>query len=164
MPLTSCTRCSNSFYAKPSALSKGNGKYCGLECYKTSKKSGLEIPCDICGRVSYKRKTDIVRSQSGKFFCGKSCQTRWRNQLYIGDKHKNFTTGESSYRSVMERAKTPRICRVCQTSDFRVLAVHHIDKNRKNNSLKNLAWLCHNCHFLVHHYEGDREKFMAAMV
>lgn len=164
MPTVQCKACTEKFYAKPSWIEKGNGKYCSLACYKKLKRTGQEFACATCGRVSYKKQVDIKRSKSGKFFCNKSCQTQWRNQLYIGSDHKNFTTGESSYRAVMERAKVPRVCRLCKAKDVRVLAVHHIDKNRKNNKITNLAWLCHNCHFLVHHYEGDREKFMAAMV
>lgn len=82
----------------------------------------------------------------------------------MGEQHKNYTTGSSTYRAVMERQSTPKICRLCKTKDPRVLAVHHIDKNRRNNKLKNLAWLCHNCHFLVHHDQGEREKFMATIV
>ncbi|MBI4281264.1 HNH endonuclease [Candidatus Uhrbacteria bacterium] len=37
----------------------------------------------------------------------------------------------------------------------RVLLVHHIDENRKNNVLSNLVWLCRNCHFLVHKYNEN---------
>lgn len=164
MPYVPCARCSSTFYAKPSWIREGNGKYCSMDCYREAKQNGKEVPCDLCGKKSYKQKKDLARSKSGKFFCSKSCQTQWRNRVYVGDKHKNFTTGESSYRQVLKRADVPMRCAYCRTDDFRVLAVHHIDKNRKNNSLRNLAWLCHNCHFLVHHYEGDREKFMAAMV
>lgn len=164
MPQVQCKNCSAEFYAKPSWLKEGNGKYCALACYKEGRRAGKEVSCDLCGKLSYKQQRDLERSKSGKFFCGKSCQTRWRNELYIGEKHKNFTTGESSYRSVMERSHIPKACRLCKTADSRTLAVHHIDKNRKNNTLANLAWLCHNCHFLVHHYEGERAKFMAAMV
>ncbi|OYV63370.1 MAG: hypothetical protein B7X03_02035, partial [Parcubacteria group bacterium 21-58-10] len=111
-----------------------------------------------------KQGKDFKRSKSGLFFCSKSCQTRWRNQFFVGEKHANFTTGMNSYRSVLDRNRIPKICRRCKMADARALAVHHIDKNRKNNTLKNLAWLCHNCHFLVHHYEEEREKFMAAIV
>jgi hypothetical protein len=164
MPLTRCEKCTSSFYAKPSALKRGNGKYCSSRCQYLVQKTGKEIPCEMCGLVTYKQQRDLERSKSRKFFCGKSCQTRWRNQLYVGNKHKNFTTGESSYRAVMNRAKVLKKCRLCKTDDARLLAVHHIDKNRQNNIIKNLAWLCHNCHFLVHHYECERAKFMAAMV
>lgn len=59
---------------------------------------------------------------------------------------------------MLGRNKIPKICTLCKTEDSRILAVHHIDKNRRNNDLKNLIWLCHNCHFLVHHYDVEREK------
>ncbi len=164
MPKVACVTCKNPFYSKPSWIQKGFGKYCSTKCYRSTLRKGRDIACEICGRSTYKQAKDIDRSKSGKFFCNKSCQTRWRNQLYIGELHKNFTTGESSYRVVLARARILKLCRLCKTSDSRVLAVHHIDKNRKNNKLTNLAWLCHNCHFLVHQYEGERVKFMATMV
>lgn len=164
MPVVSCQSCSRSFNAKPFWLKKGYGKYCSSACHHKGMRMGKEIICDICGVPSYKQPKALLNSKSGKFFCGKSCQTRWRNQLYIGEKHANFKTGENAYRAVLERNKVPKRCRLCKTEDIRVLAAHHIDKNRKNNNLENLAWLCHNCHFLVHHYEKDREAFMATIV
>ena len=164
MAMAVCIQCGSEFYAKPFWLKRGWGKYCSSKCQHEGMRTGKEIPCHICGKVTYKQEKDLKRSKSGLFFCSKSCQTQWRNQLFVGEKHANFTTGMNSYRSVLDRNKIPRICRLCKTTDARALAVHHIDKNRKNNTLKNLAWLCHNCHFLVHHYDVEREKFMAAIV
>lgn len=51
------------------------------------------------------------------------------------------------------------MCTLCKTEDKRVLATHHIDRNRLNNSVNNLAWLCHNCHFLVHHDNVETQRF-----
>ncbi len=162
--MVSCNYCDKVFYSKPSWIKKGNGKYCSAPCHHTAMRNGKDKICAVCGQKTYKNLKALKGSKSGKFFCSKSCQTRWRNQLYIGEKHKNFKTGEHAYRSTMGRAKIPKICRLCKTDDYRVLAVHHIDKNRKNNTLSNLAWLCNNCHFLVHHDKEEREKFMAAIV
>lgn len=162
--MTPCKTCNKTFYAKPFWLKQGYGKYCSPDCQYAGMRKGKEKPCFICGKVTYKKQKQLKGSKSGKFFCSKSCQTKWRNQLYIGEKHANFTTGMNSYRSVLGRHKVPKSCKLCKTTDARVLAVHHIDKNRKNNRLSNLAWLCHNCHFLVHHDEESREKFMAAIV
>jgi hypothetical protein len=64
---------------------------------------------------------------------------------------------------VIERGGVPKICRLCKTEDCRVLAVHHSDRNRQNNTLGNLLWLCHNCHHLVHRYEPEREKLAVLM-
>ena len=159
-----CKVCTASFYAKPYWLKKGYGKYCSSVCQYKDQKKGKEVPCDICGTLSYKQPKSLTGSKSGKFFCGKSCQTKWRNQLYIGEKHKNFKTVMHSYRALLVRNEIPMVCNLCKTMDDRIIAAHHIDKNRRNNTLENLAWLCHNCHFLVHHYEGERKKFMAAIV
>ena len=160
MPTVPCTHCSTTFYAKPSAIQKGNGKYCSMECHTEAKRKGKEVACATCAKKVYRQGKDLKRSQSGKYFCDKSCQTTWRNRLYVGEKHKNFRTGESSYRERMKRSKVLKECRLCHTRDTRVLAVHHIDKNRSNNKIENLAWLCHNCHFLVHHYEGVHKAFV----
>jgi hypothetical protein len=164
MPIVNCNQCNKSFNAKPSWIVKGSGKFCSKVCQHRALRKGREVPCDMCGKVTYKQAKDLSRSKSGKFFCSKSCQTQWRNQLYIGEHHKNFVNGRSSYRATLTRANVERTCVLCRTQDLRILAVHHIDKNRKNNTLENLAWLCHNCHFLIHHDEGEREKFMAAIV
>jgi hypothetical protein len=158
-----CKQCEKVFSVKPFWIKKGFGKYCSAACQHLGMRKGKDVSCATCGKTAYKKLKALRGSKSGLFFCGKSCQTRWRNQLYIGDKHANFVDGLHSYRSVLERNKVPKICCLCKTADTRVLAVHHIDKNRKNNALSNLAWLCHNCHFLVHHYDAPREEFMAAL-
>ena len=80
--------------------------------------------------------------------------------VFIGPRHANWTGGQSTYKNVLLRSSVSRICRRCKTRDYRILTVHHIDKNRKNNHLRNLIWLCHNCHFLIHHYNKERERFV----
>lgn len=164
MAVAKCKTCKKDFNVKPFWIKKGFGKYCSPACQYLGMRKGKEKPCFICGKITYKKQKQLHGSKSRLFFCSKSCQTRWRNQLYIGSKHANFTTGMHSYRSVLNRHNIPKICRLCGSVDERVLAVHHLDKNRKNNTINNLAWLCHNCHFLVHHYDAEREKFMVAMV
>ena len=164
MPLVPCKQCKKPFYAKPSAVLEGNGKYCSIACHHAVIRKGKEVSCDMCGAAVYRSKKELGRSASKKFFCGKSCQTRWRNQTYVGERHKNFKTGIHAYRATLDRAGVPKICRLCKTTDYRILAVHHIDKNRKNNKVSNLAWLCHNCHFLIHHDAKERDRFMAAIV
>lgn len=84
--------------------------------------------------------------------------------MYTQEDHPNWRGGESSYRRVMNASERDKKCTLCLTKDYRVLAVHHIDKNRKNNDLSNLSWLCHNCHYLVHHFEEARVKFMKQII
>lgn len=163
MPTVNCRQCTVGFYIKPNRLARGWGKYCSNECKHLGLKTGSLIPCASCQKPSYKIKKAQERSKSGKFFCGKSCQTKWRNsQIYIGDNHANWKGGESSYRHILQRSSLERICAKCKTIDTRILAVHHKDKNRANNALSNLIWLCHNCHFLVHHYTNESKGFLTA--
>lgn len=159
-----CKVCGKDFNTKLYFVEHGGGKYCSTKCQYIGIKTGSMKACAVCGKESYKKLTQLQRSKSGKFFCGKSCQTKWRNQEFVGEKHANWKTGLHTYRNRMLQSGAPKICRLCKTADSRVLAVHHIDKNRQNNKLSNLAWLCHNCHFLVHHHEKEREKFMVPMV
>lgn len=161
MPIVSCKLCNKEFYGKPYFLKIGQAKYCSSACQYKARKQGKNIKCDVCGTETYKQLKQLEKSKSGKFFCSKSCQTIWRNHEFVGPKHANFVHGGASYKSVLNRHKIPQICNLCGTDDSRVLAVHHIDQNHKNNNLKNLAWLCHNCHFLVHHDMVEKSRFLA---
>lgn len=156
-----CKVCSKKFYAKPYFIRTGNAKYCSNTCFHVSRRNGRYVTCSICKKKAYKTQKALRCSKSGKYFCGKSCQTKWRNGYYIREKHPNWVNGESSYRLQLIKSKSLRKCGLCATKDVRVLSVHHIDQNRKNNTLQNLAWLCNNCHFLVHHYEDEKQAFLS---
>jgi len=151
MPYINCKICSNEFYAKPNWIKKGHGKYCSKKCQHESQKNGKIIKCFTCDKQAYRPGSDIKKSKSKKYFCGKSCQAIWRNTiLNSGLNHSNWKGGERAYRNILIRTKMPQICKKCATNDTRILIVHHLDKDRKNNNPMNLVWLCHNCHHLVH--------------
>ncbi len=158
MPNINCKICGEIFYAKPFWIRRGFGKYCSPECQHKGQKTGKLVKCFLCGKESYKTKNNLNRSKSGKFFCSKSCQTKWRNSIFFGSKHANWKGGRFAYKTVLVRKGVPQVCRICGTRDRRILAVHHLDRDKRNNSAKNLVWLCHNCHFLVHHYDVERSK------
>lgn len=50
------------------------------------------------------------------------------------------------------------ICNRCHSDDIDILCVHHIDKNRKNNSYENLETLCANCHYKIHWQDSKVRK------
>ncbi|MFA6177697.1 MAG: hypothetical protein WC694_02260 [Candidatus Paceibacterota bacterium] len=160
MPIVKCKICSKEFYGKPFFLKKGHAKYCSQQCMRVGSRTGKIVKCHSCGLEVYKTVKALRLSKSKTYFCTKSCQTKWRNSVFIGPKHANWKDGKHSYRSTMFRHKIPQICKICKTTDFRILAVHHIDRNKKNSSILNLAWLCFNCHFLLHHYKDVEEKFL----
>ena len=159
-----CKKCSGAFYAKPSWIKNGYGIYCSKACQHQAARTGREVTCHTCSSLVYKSPKALTGSKSGKFFCSKTCQTKWRNTFFSGKKHPNYKSGTSNYRTILEKSSTIQACTLCKTTDSRVLAAHHIDKNRKNNTIDNLAWLCHNCHHLVHHHKDEYKRFMAAIV
>lgn len=151
MPRVACTICSKEFYSKPSHQLLGWGKYCSIECRTHSQLKGKVVVCSWCRGDVYRTPKSLARSKSGKYFCSKSCQTFWRNKIHIGPLSAKWKTGESAYRNMLIRSGRPRICALCKIANPLVLAAHHKDHNRENNTVDNLTWLCFNCHYLVHH-------------
>ena len=157
MPTVHCTLCKKPFYAKPRHLKIGWGKFCSQNCQFQSKRNGKDVPCAVCEKPIYRTPRNFKHSKSGLFFCNKACFAIWKNKhLIVGEKHSRWKNGENAYRNIIKRSGTPVICGRCGENDPRILLVHHVDGNRQNNALKNLMWLCHNCHFLIHHYDKER--------
>jgi hypothetical protein len=119
-----------------------------------------KVYCFICSKELFKTATQINHSKSGKYFCDKSCQTIWRNSQFTGLRHSNFKSGSHTYQSILKRNKVFQTCGFCGEKDIRVLVTHHVDENHSNNDLNNLAWLCHNCHTLVHYANVEKRRFL----
>ena len=159
MANASCLVCGAEFYIKPSHIKRGWGKYCSVACRHKGQLKGEYVDCFTCGKSVYKSPFNLTKSKSGKHFCSKRCQSIWRNEvLFIGDKHSNWKHGKSAYRRILKSSGKEQICLLCRMIDKRVLIVHHCDKNRNNNAITNLVWLCNNCHYLVHHYINEKNK------
>lgn len=161
MPIRKCNICKNDFYVKPFSIRNGWGILCSRSCkHEDSRKKRNTLNCFMCGQLIYKTPSQLKHSKSGKFFCSKSCQTKWRNAEYSGYRHLGWKGGQTIYRKIMIKAGILIECKICGKNDQRVLAVHHIDKDRSNSNPGNLAWLCHNCHYLVHHDKLEMQKFL----
>ncbi len=146
-----CKQCQQPFSCKPSWQKNGGGIYCSRTCQYDARKQGKTTPCFICSKQVYKSPKELRSSKSQRFFCSKSCQTTWRNRLYKGSRHPLWRGGKSvDYRNILLQSGKVPICQICNTNDERVLCVHHLDENRENNQVTNLAWLSYNCHHLVH--------------
>jgi hypothetical protein len=115
------------------------------------------MKCYVCKKGTYK---ELGHLKQSRFFCGKKCQMIWLSSQFKGDNHPNWTTGESSYKELMTKSSAVKQCIICGKNDQRILSVHHIDQNRKNNILKNLVWVCRNCHHLIHCYEDESLKLV----
>ena len=163
MPHVNCIFCKKLFYAKPHWLRKGWGKYCSSFCQHRASKNGRIVACFICREKVYRQKRFLKRSESKKYFCSRGCQLRWRHSIFVGPEHANWRHGGNAYKDIMMRRKVPPVCKLCSQKDSQILMVHHLDHDRKNNELSNLCWLCHNCHFLVHHYRVEKERLMVSI-
>lgn len=153
MPYVKCKICGKDFYAKPRHLKIGWGKYCSIGCRTKSQYIGKHLKCDYCGKDIYKSPSDLRKSSSRKFFCNRAYHCAWENVNRRNlENAPNWNGGEAIYRTIMDKSGIIRICAQCKIEDKRLLVVHHIDKNRKNNKIYNLQWLCRNCHYLVHFY------------
>lgn len=142
---------------------RGWGKYCSKDCQNKGQFKGDYLDCLICGKEVYRSQAQIRHSKSKRFFCSKSCQTTWRNSFFSEEKHPNWLNGINAYRKILLRAGGELVCIGCGINDLRVLAVHHIDHNRENNDRSNLTWVCHNCHFLIHH-DNEFEKNLKQII
>lgn len=162
MAYRNCKVCGDKFYAKPFSIKRGWGIYCSAVCHYKDMMTGKKKTCDICGAMFYRDLGKLGRSKSGKFFCSKSCQAKWRNTEFSGPKHKLWKGGQHTYQRIMAKKGGRKICRLCDENDTRVIAIHHIDEDRKNNMLGNLAWLCHNCHHLVHCDSLEKRRLFKA--
>lgn len=146
-----CVVCKKKFEVKAAHVKRGWGKYCSKPCQFEGAKSGRHVRCECCGKEIYRRPVDFRKSKSKLFFCSSSCHCTWENKnSRTGENSPNWLTGKNVYRQILKRAKIALKCKRCGLDDERVLVVHHKDRNRKNNGLKNLEWLCHNCHCTAH--------------
>lgn len=159
MPYVKCKICNKELYVKPSHQKHGWGKYCSIKCRHIGQRTGKKVECYVCSKEIWRTKSQLRKSKSKKSFCSKRCQTLWRNKYYSGKKHPNWKGGHClEYRKIMLQSKIVPKCQICGEKNVKVLLVHHKDYNRKNHQIKNLVWLCWNCHHLVHCYNHQIPK------
>ncbi|OGD56953.1 hypothetical protein A2V71_03110 [Candidatus Berkelbacteria bacterium RBG_13_40_8] len=153
MPYVKCKICKKDFYAKPRHLKIGWSKYCSISCRTKSQFKGIYLKCDYCGKSIYRSPGELKQSSSKKYFCNRSCHCAWENKNKRNSENSpNWNGGETIYRAIMDRTEVKKECVKCKIKDERLLVVHHKDRNRKNNGIDNLEYLCRNCHYLMHFY------------
>ena len=55
-------------------------------------------------------------------------------------------------------SETDGSCAYCGIKDYRVLTIHHIIQDPKDESYDNKIILCHNCHHLYHQGKGPSQQ------
>ena len=71
-----------------------------------------------------------------------------------------FSTGIGIYQKLKKMSVNELKCERC--GSIRYLLVHHRDRNRKNNKLKNLELLCKSCHQKEHLLRDSKGKFIGS--
>ena len=143
-PNTQCTVCGNPIYRRPVQLNTSQGRaFCGQACYGISNRK--EVPCVVCG-------TPILAGAHKKT-CSRACANKNRIGIKYGlgsprDKVKDQRSVK--LRLIAERGKK---CERCGFAKLEILHVHHKDRNRTHNELKNLELICPNCHAEEHYLE-----------
>lgn len=157
----SCDLCSKKFLRKSSQIKRSKNCFCSTECQYKARKKGRYVGCSICKKRVYKQQKDLLKSQSKKYFCSRTCSNKWHGLEFVGEKHHNWIDGRFAYKNILLKTRIKAECFLCGNKNAQVLVAHHIDQNRKNNSQKNLIWLCRNCHHLVHKYSDVSLRFLS---
>jgi len=140
--------------------------FCNRDCYDSYRTENkyLTIECDFCGKEIVKQVSRV--KQRPHSYCSSECQHKHFGKLYQGEDAPGWKGGVSFEHYPKEwnnqlkqliRERDNNTCQLCGASDIeRVLHVHHIDYNKKNNELNNFITLCNVCHGKTNH---DRDKW-----
>lgn len=140
-PNTTCTICNKPLYRRPVIIRMNHGRaFCSKTCFGIFCRK--ESPCIVCGK--------LILAGLHKKTCGRVCANKNRAGI-------RYKAGRPRDRATLGRTLKERLaklrgeaCERCAYSTYQVLQVHHRDRDRHNNDLKNLELLCPNCHFEEH--------------
>ena len=155
-----CLECKTEFQADEREIRRGNAKFCSLKCSgkhrsKTISVKEPNVICSYCSIPIYKPQARIKNSKTGVFFCcreHKDLAQRLGGVAAIQPAHYG-TAKVPEYRK-KAFAAYPHKCSECGWDTYSdVLQVHHMDKDRTNNSVNNLVILCPNHHAIWHYLD-----------
>lgn len=145
---------------RPKRIFKNNSEnFCSHKCWAdtTSQRSMVNMSCSFCENLFKRRQSHLNKSKSGLYFCSRVCkdnaQRLENNFPEIRPDH--YGSGITNYRNIAFRTNDKK-CFVCGYDKYpEILQVHHIDRNRNNNTIENLKILCPTCHMEDHFLSGD---------
>lgn len=134
------------------------------KCKKENhKKKKVEVVCDYCGKIFYKKASRIGRFN----FCCRECKDSAQRLNSGGQFNEmrpaHYKEGIYVHYRKLALQEYAHKCAVCGwDEDEDILEVHHIDENRNNNNLSNLIILCPICHkkLSMHKYVLENNKII----
>jgi hypothetical protein len=145
-PNTTCSRCGKSIYRRPSELQKTGGvSYCGAICYGIACRK--EVECVVC-----KKK---MLAGLNKKTCSRSCSNVNRIGIeYLRNRPRDKVSTIVALKTRLLKMRGGK-CERCEYSKIEILHVHHKNRNRLDNSMKNLEPICPNCHYEEHYLNNN---------
>lgn len=126
-----CEQCGKEFDRLPCQVTrKGQGRFCSRNCMIDNKKNGSIVNCTNCGKKFYRRFGE--QGNTINQFCSGDCYSEYRYKNLKDTTYKKILT-RHEHRIVAENV----LGRKLKKEEI----VHHVDGNKHNNSVSNLAVL-----------------------
>jgi hypothetical protein len=140
-PNIKCIVCGTPIYRRPVEIKRAKGKaFCNVRCYGIFCRK--ENPCIVCKKP--------ILAGLHKKTCSRGCANVHRTGIqYNINRPKDKVKSQQALKIRLLRARG-RKCERCSYDTYQILEIHHKNRNRKDNSLDNLALICPNCHAEEH--------------
>lgn len=146
--LLKCDYCDTEF-SRQKSLYKSEHHGCTRLCISFLKETKVKLKCSHCSSEIIKKRANLANSIHSKYFCDRECKEA--GQRYIKEiQPDHYGTGEANYRERALKEYGAKCNRCDYSENIAAIVVHHINHNRKDNSLGNLEVLCANCHAIEH--------------
>ena len=152
-PLNFCSRACGARYSGAHPTPAMQGRW-------AKRKTGQELPCQVCGALTYLTAARLLRLESGEVkltFCSPSCASSYYSSRRIGPLGGNWKGGVSIYPRAFKEARVVVLERdghQCQGDGPHSgrMEIHHLDGDKHNTDVANLTTLCAKCHKRIHRW------------